>query len=343
MPQVKEKKGGLEKVELEAIFDVNITGRCNFRCKFCYQAGRGLPKDHMALQEFKDLIFEIEKLSKRMGKNFRICIAGGEPFLNPHAVEMAAFAVKHLGRRRVDITTNASKLPTDKEQVKQLIIKMGRPKINLSIDREHLRFGNKMPERIRAVCAAAKELKSRIGIINVAQNKYQQKKPWPREVARAIPQRLKKRADVRLEPYSAPSMKELYEYLEKAAAGKKTFFPMATFMHFPISMLDELSLPVKLYFIPGGKVFMGGTPDALHSPQFSIGNWKRESLQEVVDVNLPFKRNFLRTWFGYTRRSQELNPPKWGSFDLPNKRKQQLFAQYALRRFKAQRKRRLGK
>ncbi len=108
-------------------------------------------------------------------------------------------------------------------------------------------------------------------------------------------------------------------------------------------MFEEFSVPIKLGFAPGGKVYLGNTPDALHFPQLSVGNWRRESLQNVVKVNVPFKRNFLKNWFGYTRRSQKLNPPKWGSFDMPNKKKQQFFAKAALRQFKRQRKRRTGR
>jgi len=338
MPEVDWKK-----VDLETFFDVNITGKCNFRCKFCTTKSEKLPKKHMGLQEFKDLILEIKQLSKQNKKNYGICVAGGEPFLNPNAVEMVAFAVKHLGRRNVEVTTNLSKFPTDKKKTKDLMIKMGRPKINFSIDREHLKFGKRIPKRIKAACTAAKELSVKVHIINVTQNKYQQTHPWPREIVNVIPASLKKKAEVRLEQYSRSDIKKLYDYLKNAAAGKKAHFPLTPMIKFPIPMFEELAVPVKLGFAPGGKVYLGNTPDALHFPQLSVGNWRRESLQSVVKVNNPFKRNFLRNWFGYPRRGGKFNAPEWARFDMPNKKKQQLFAQSALRRFREQRKRRTGK
>ncbi len=198
-----------KKVDLETFFDVNITGKCNFRCKFCTTKSEKLPKKHMELQEFKCLILEIKKLSKQNKKNYGICVAGGEPFLNPNAVEMIAFAVKHLGRRNVEVTTNLSKFPLDKKKAKELMLKMGRPKINFSIDREHLKFGKRMPERIRSACIAAKELAVKVHIINVTQNKYQQAHPWPKEVVHIIPTSLKKKADIRLEQYSQSQLKPI--------------------------------------------------------------------------------------------------------------------------------------
>jgi len=329
-----------KKLELYLTFDVNITGKCNFACKFCTQEGRGLPNKHMALREFKSLILEIKALSRRENKKFRVCVAGGEPFINPNAVEMLAFAVKQLGAERVEVTTNISRFPTSREKAKELIAKLGKPKINLSIDREHLRFGRQMPERIRAACAAAKELSSRILIINVAQNKYQQKHPWPKDVVNAIPRELKKRAEIRLEQYSKLQLHELYSYLKAAAAGKKAHFPIT--LEFPVPLFDEISFPARIGFAPGGRAYMSNTPDALHFPQLSLGNWQREPMHSIIETNLPFKRNLLKEWLGYIRLSGKMIAPGIYGIDRPNPKKKQLFAQYALRRFRAQRKKRRG-
>ena len=321
-------------VVLNTNFGISITGKCNFGCRFCFKDARQLPKGQMSLEEFKSLILEIKRLSRvlerisKTGKiekpSFRVHIGGGEPFLNPHAVEMVAFAVKHLGRNQVQLTTNMSRLPTTVEKAKELIIKLGKPRINLSIDREHLKFGEKVPEKTKAICTAARELKSKIGIISVVQNIYQIRHPWPKKVVHAIPAELKKGAEIRVEEYSLPRLSELFHYLKATAAGKNVPFPADLFPDSPIMPRKNKFPAARIIFVPGGKVYIAHTPDALHFPQLCIGNWQKESFYNILGENLPFKLEALRTWFIH-----------------PKKRK--LLARYALRRFRTQRKKRRGR
>ncbi|KKL89237.1 hypothetical protein LCGC14_1916750, partial [marine sediment metagenome] len=71
-----------DMVELNAPFfvGVQITGRCNLSCRYCYAAR--LPRIDLPLMEG-------ERLFREMKENdvFQIIIEGGEPFLHPNLRE----------------------------------------------------------------------------------------------------------------------------------------------------------------------------------------------------------------------------------------------------------------
>ena len=73
-------------------------------------------------------------------------LRGGEPFLHKDIARILSFATQILGRDRVSVTTNFSQFPVSKEGVLSLLRKCGSPGLNLSIDREHLRFDSLAPK-----------------------------------------------------------------------------------------------------------------------------------------------------------------------------------------------------
>lgn len=89
-----------------------VTYRCNAYCEFCHFANHGIFKDspHAKLEDFKNNIPQLRKLGVRF-----IDLTGGEPLLNPHIVEMAAFAKSC--KMQTSITTNCLLYPKYAEKL----------------------------------------------------------------------------------------------------------------------------------------------------------------------------------------------------------------------------------
>jgi radical SAM protein with 4Fe4S-binding SPASM domain len=93
-----------------------ITGRCNYRCKHCFNAVDNSPIfEEFTLAEAKDLIAEFERCGVQ-----KIEITGGEPTLHPNFIEI----LSELAKARIDVTkinTNASRItPELLEKIKSL-------------------------------------------------------------------------------------------------------------------------------------------------------------------------------------------------------------------------------
>ena len=259
----------MEKVRVKA-FALLITTRCNYDCSFCFLKDK-LEETDMTFSDFKRLIGEIKKFSRASGYPFEVGIAGGEPFLHPKAVEMISYAVKELGRKKVQVTTNLSLFPTNRAEAIRLLEKMGLPEVNISIDWEHARFGKSMPERINALCYAAEELKVKIGLITVVQNRQQRRQLWPREIAGAMSRKLRKNAEFRLEQYSSKKAESIRLFLKNLGAGKKSSSTLSS-KRPRVSSHDFLPNPAEVYFTPAGRTYFHSQVLAFNIPQLSLGN-----------------------------------------------------------------------
>ena len=267
-------------------------------------------------------------------------LRGGEPFLHKDIARILSFATQILGRDRVSVTTNFSQFPVSKEGVLSLLRKCGSPGLNLSIDREHLRFDSLAPQRLSAIFAATSELKTNVSVISVAKSAREVRHRWPRVVSRIIPVELKERVvknyDVgRREFFSNPKgARNLRKRLLDAKAGKSGALFMDSAIIFGGKPQLGLQTGVSLSFMSDGKLYID-TADALFAPQFSVGSWKRESLHDMVTHNLPFKVNMLEEWFGGARsvgRVKLKNGKYLGCFTEHDSKKAELFASYGLKR-----------
>jgi len=321
-------------------FAIDVTPKCNFGCSFCYIADRPRGRE-MTFPEFKKIILEIAEYGKERGVKPSICIGGGEPFLHKGLVRFLSYATQILGRGRVEVTTNFSQFPVEEKAVVALLRRCGCPKLNLSIDREHLRFDPLAPKRLSAIFAATSALKSRVSVISVAKSATEARFRWPRAVSRVIPTKLKERVAKdynvgRREFFSNPrSVSRLRKNLLAAKAGKDG----ALFMD-SVSVLGGkasfgVSMGVNLFFSSDGKLYIDSPIDALHAPQLSIGSWRREALHDLITHNLPFKVNMIGEWMGELRSTGRKKISTGHYFNIPvrpNPKKEHLFASYALRR-----------
>ncbi|MDO8646795.1 MAG: radical SAM protein [Candidatus Diapherotrites archaeon] len=346
---------GEERIQFSSNFGIDITPRCQFKCSFCFQDGRfgygnaGSGKD-TTFEEFKGIIDQIRELGRITGKEHSICVAGGEPFLNKDAPRMISYACGILGRKNVAVTTNYFLFSKNSGEVKALLEKCGRPRVNLSIDREHLRFDRQAPEKLKAIFSAIKSLGSRATVISVATNAYEKRHPWPAEISRIIPKEVRKESLasetlVRDEFYRGKRGGKVRQALVEATKGKPGELQGYALFGMGVPIMPGLSLPVNVVFSPDGKSYLFGQ-DYLYTPQLSLGSWKRESLRDILGKNLPFKMNMLKGWVG-ARKAKErviLGGKYFGVFtEEPDLTKTGLFAKQALRRFDAIKLKRSGR
>jgi len=251
MPKTSKKSQIVRSPRVRIEFAVLITLRCNFRCSFCIvkdlledtELGRG-PKD-MDYSDFKVLI---NKLAKRKEKN--VCMGGGEPFLHSDAALMASYAAQKLGKTHASITTNMSLFPTDPDAAKKLLKSLGEARLNMSIDREHLRHDKSLPKRIKTAIDSAESYDD-LKVIAVARNSYEARHPFPKSVSRLIPMELKQNMDLR------------FDYYSKMHEHPKT---------------EDLSIT----FLPNGRVFailIGASPNI----KAMIGDWRKDPLEKFME------------------------------------------------------------
>ena len=334
-----------EEIPPISVFSFDITSRCNMDCNFCFQKGREYRagKD-MTFDEFKHLVDQIASLNHERSTKY-ICLAGGEPLLNKDVERMSKYAVEKLGRIPVSITTNLALFPTTVSGAVALIQRLGSPTFNISLDREHLMYGKEMEARVKAFFAAAKHLGIKTHVQNVAQTKYQEKYRWPRNIARLIPKELQeevKKLDSygRKEFYSHKgAVKGVRKYLDKLKTGEHVAFPpFSLIMGLGLSPAFGMKIPVDVHIAGDGKAYLFSGLSAFHFPQLSIGSWRRESLAEITQTNLPYKLNMIKHWFGMFRIGNSQKNSRFNNIDRESAEKSKRFGKYASRRFEAQKK-----
>ena len=93
---------------------LEVTRRCNLRCKFCFANG-GIPEEDPELEEMKAAIRDI---AHRCGQPL-LQLSGGEPTLRDDLPELIRCA-KESGCSYVQVNTNGIRLAQDPEYAKQL-------------------------------------------------------------------------------------------------------------------------------------------------------------------------------------------------------------------------------
>ena len=103
--------------------NIEITTRCNLKCKYCARTTLGKPNQDMPFDTFCHVL-------DRLPHAYRITIVGlGEPLLHPQVIDIISEAVKR--RRRVALVTNAMSLNTS---MSSELVKAGLHSIAFSID-----------------------------------------------------------------------------------------------------------------------------------------------------------------------------------------------------------------
>lgn len=82
------------------ILAIDITGKCNFECKFCYQESKG----KLSIEQIMENVHSNPDFSK-------VEIGGGEPFMHKGLLEILGKMVN--AGKSVNISTNASIIPEE--------------------------------------------------------------------------------------------------------------------------------------------------------------------------------------------------------------------------------------
>ena len=93
---------------------LEVTKRCNLRCRFCFADG-GRPEDDPTLEEMKEAIRDIVR---QCGKPL-LQLSGGEPTLRDDLPELVRYA-REAGCSYVQVNTNGIRLARDPEYAKKL-------------------------------------------------------------------------------------------------------------------------------------------------------------------------------------------------------------------------------
>jgi pyruvate-formate lyase-activating enzyme len=309
--------------------EIDVTSRCNFACPMCFRRTTDKGPD-MKFSEFKKIIDGLVHYRKRenerilrdfnlLPKNeekpkfvkFSLCVGGGEPFLNPKTPEMLAYAIRKLGREHISVTTNFSLLPDNVPEMVSFLKRCGFPNINISVDVEHLNEHGKIKSnpvpKLKAFFKAAKITGIKARVITTAVNAAQEKKPIPSRIKRHIPRRYL-RSSYLGEGYLRPdnirpaNLKHIASSLN-SVGGRNTRGPVGSLNQMRLMHALQL-MPVYGGSFPGINFLSNGkvrfvTISYLQIPQLNIGNWKRESITDILRTNLPFRAHeVIRLFYG---------------------------------------------
>ncbi len=117
------QKGFHRPLILPSTIKLEITNRCNLKCKHCL-ASAGLSKKELSLQEIKNILLQ----AKALGVS-AIALVGGEPFLRPDLGEIIDFMYKL--RFAFSISTNGMLIDEKKIEV---IKRKNLVKVSVSLD-----------------------------------------------------------------------------------------------------------------------------------------------------------------------------------------------------------------
>lgn len=304
--------------------DILVTTRCNFGCSFCFNEGRG-PKKDMGLEDFKALV---DGLAER--GNFRdVCIGGGEPFLHPRIFDMVQYAVKKLGVNSVSVTTNLSQFPLTVDGARQYLRRLHGAKLNVSIDREHLRFGKRFKQKLVALALASRATGRKIDVIAVARSRKEESQAAPHEIKQLIPVDVLGSVDVRREFFSdKETMRKQLSHWKKTARGIDSTAPLKVRMaYMAVGFLMENPIGADVAFFPDRKAFiMPGPNRSLFFPQLSLGNWMREPVSDILGKNMLFKIGLVNEWLGQgVPQSRKLKGARFARTRVRAIRKEQNF------------------
>ena len=93
---------------------LEVTGRCNLRCRYCFAYGGSCQKD----RDIQDLKADIRDIVSQCGHPL-LQLSGGEPTLRDDLPELVAYA-KQAGCSYVQVNTNGIRLAEDPSYVKSL-------------------------------------------------------------------------------------------------------------------------------------------------------------------------------------------------------------------------------
>ncbi len=105
-------------VSNEFYFQWHVTNKCNLRCAHCYQNDYADPSE-LSLEGLKEIGKKIDYTLARWGKDGRIAVTGGEPFIRKDFFDFLSFLEEQSHVKKIGILSNGT-LIKDADFLKKL-------------------------------------------------------------------------------------------------------------------------------------------------------------------------------------------------------------------------------
>lgn len=109
----------------------NLGRRCNYDCSYCGSDIHDRESSHLDISVIENTVKQIAAVARSQGKECRISLTGGEPFVHPKIIDVLKI-IKGNGIDKISVTTNGS-VPLAKYQ-------QSLPYINYYIFSYHFEF-----------------------------------------------------------------------------------------------------------------------------------------------------------------------------------------------------------
>jgi MoaA/NifB/PqqE/SkfB family radical SAM enzyme len=85
----------------------NLGRRCNYDCSYCGSDIHDRESPHLSLEVIEKTVKQIAAVARAQGKECRISLTGGEPFVHPKIIDILKI-IKENGIDKISVTTNGS-------------------------------------------------------------------------------------------------------------------------------------------------------------------------------------------------------------------------------------------
>jgi MoaA/NifB/PqqE/SkfB family radical SAM enzyme len=85
----------------------NLGRRCNYDCSYCGSDIHDRESEHLSLDVIRSTVEKIAAVARSQGKECRISLTGGEPFVHPRIIDILKI-IKDNGINKISVTTNGS-------------------------------------------------------------------------------------------------------------------------------------------------------------------------------------------------------------------------------------------
>ena len=137
---------------LPLLVNWDVTSHCNFRCSYCFHAGKEYKKVFCTLEQAETVIRHLVSANR---PSYQVILPGGEPTTHPHLAEIISLLFEHLGERLESLTIISNGSFGEKQM--ESIIKEGERHLIKIIFSVHLEF-----MRIERVVELVKRLSNHI-------------------------------------------------------------------------------------------------------------------------------------------------------------------------------------
>jgi MoaA/NifB/PqqE/SkfB family radical SAM enzyme len=236
------------------------------------------PNEEFSFDEFRKIIDGISK--SNLAKDSVVCIGGGEPFMHPEVREMLNYAAENLPGRELWVATNLFWLSTNPEIARKQLESIPRGiNFSLPLDREHARYVPGLADRIKNLVSILKERRARWGIVSTVSFFGKLGLPrWLRKIG------AKKTPDGKLDIGGSIGAFDIRPQNALRSRVRWAARNLDDNIYYHAIVSTGTYTKNLITILPDGRVVGSGNLNIFfNAPEFSLGNWRHESLPEIID------------------------------------------------------------